>query len=410
MKGFIMQMPMTSTPLIRNTLPIRLLLLLVTLFVSYGAFAQIPLDQRQYHIVKLQGNGGTSSAGSGINNRGWITGFSNDAGDATMQAVIWDRDSIKPLGTLGGPNSGVIFPVKNNRGIVAGIAETGNKNPLNEEWSCSAFFPTATLNICVGFAWENGVMRALAVFPGGYNGFASGANNQGQIVGWAENGIHDPTCTDTQVLQFRAALWGPAADEMRELPPLTALGDSTSAATAINDRGQAVGISGICGFAVGAFSAAHMVIWEDGKATEIPNLGGIAWNTPTAINEQGVVVGFANASKDDGGSFNEQPFIWTRDAGTHKIDPLPGDIRGQALGINSRGQVVGLSRRPGFRRAFIYESGIIKDLNDMVEPGYSDHLRFANDINDKGEITGQAVSTTTGEFYTFLAMPILKDD
>jgi hypothetical protein len=44
----------------------------------------------------------------------------------------------------------------------------------------------------------------------------------------------------------------------------------------------------------------------------------------------------------------------------------------------------------------------------MVEPGFSDVLRFANDINDKGEITGQARNSSTGEFYTFLAIPVVK--
>lgn len=371
-----------------------------------GTYAQIPLEQRQYRIVKLDSLGGTS-AGSGINNRGWITGISNDSDNATSQAVIWaNGGEPQPLGTLGGANSGVIFPVKNNRGIVAGIAETGQKNPLNEEWSCSAFFPSATLNICVGFRWENGVMKPLPVFPGGYNGFASGANNRGQIVGWAENGVHDPTCTATQVLQFRAAIWGPGDNDMAELSPLT--GDSTSAATAINDRGQVVGISGDCGFAVGAFSAKHMVIWEDGKATPIPGLGGVAWNTPMAISEQGIVVGFSNYKASDADTFNEHAFVWTKEGGTKEIPPLTGDTRGQALGINSRGQIVGISRRPGVRRAFIYENGVLKDLNEMVVSGYADTLRFANDINDKGEITGQARDAATGAFYTFLAIPVVK--
>jgi probable HAF family extracellular repeat protein len=372
----------------------------------YCITAQIPLENRQYRIIKLPGIGGTSSVGTSINNRGWITGGSNDAGDTTQQAVIWAGDKVTPLGTLGGPNSGIIFAVKDDRGIVAGIAETADHNPLNEEWSCSAFFPTTTLNVCRGFRWENGLMRALPVFPGGYNGFASGANNQGQIVGWAENGVHDPTCTNSQVLQFRAALWGPGENEMSELPPLE--GDTTSAATAINDRGQAVGISGICGFAVGAFSAKHMVIWENGVPQQIPDLGGVAWNTPVAINEKGVVVGFSNYRASDGGTFNEHAFIWTKDGGTKEIIPLTGDIRSQALGINGRGQVVGLSRHPGVRHAFIWEDGVRRNLQDMAAPGFTDTLRFANDINDKGEITGQALNPASGEFYTFLAIPEVK--
>ncbi len=82
-----------------------------------------------------------------------------------------------------------------------------------------------------------------------------GSDRIGQVVGWAENGVHDPTCnTAFQILQFRAVIWQPNGT-MQELPPLP--GDSTSAATAINDLGQVVGISGDCGVAVGSVSARH---------------------------------------------------------------------------------------------------------------------------------------------------------
>ena len=397
-----------ATRRIRQRLFISVSLSAAVLALGCFAPAQIPIERRQYHIIKLPNIGGTSGFGTSINDRGWITGSSNEAGDATQQAVIWQDQTAVPLGTLGGPNSGIIFPVKNNRGIVAGISETNDANPFNEESSCSAVFPTATLKICRGFRWENGLMTELKPFSGGYNGFASAANSQGQVAGWAENGLHDPSCTASQVLQFRAAIWEPGTDVPTQLPPLT--GDSTSAATAMNDRGQVVGISGICGFAVGAYSAAHMVIWENGVPAPIPGLGGVAWNTPMAINEQGVVVGFSNYRASDADTFNEHAFIWTKDLGTKEILPLSGDTRGQALGVNSRGQVVGLSRRPGVRRAFIWENGTSYDLNSMVDAGFTDVLRFANDINDKGEITGQALNIATGEFYTFLAIPTVKND
>ena len=91
-------------------------------------------------------------------------------------------------------------------------------------------------------------MRALPTL-GGNNGFATGANNRGQVVGWAENAVQDPTCVPPQVLQFRAVIWGPEDDQIQELLPLP--GDTSSAATAINNRGQVVGISGICDQAVG---------------------------------------------------------------------------------------------------------------------------------------------------------------
>src|SRR5260370_42194251 len=98
------------------------------------------------------------------------------------------------------------------------------------------------------------------------------------MVGWGGKGGVDPKCNDAlQTLQFRAVVWEPDGT-MKELPALP--GDSTSAATAINDLGQVVGISGACGIAVGGVSAAHSVLWQNGVPSEIPNLGGHTANTP----------------------------------------------------------------------------------------------------------------------------------
>src|SRR2546430_7882196 len=91
-----------------------------------------------------------------------------------------------------------------------------------------------------------------------------------------------------QVLQFRAVIWGPTQGEIQELLPFG--DDKTSSATAINDQGQVVGISGICDRAVGRFSARHAVLWENGIPGNIGDFGGKAWNTPTAINHQGTIV------------------------------------------------------------------------------------------------------------------------
>jgi uncharacterized membrane protein len=82
--------------------------------------------------------------------------------------------------------------------------------------------------------------EGLPNFPDGNNGFATGANNLRQVVGWAENDVHDSTCVSPQVLQFRPAMWtlGPP-DQIHDLPLIP--GDTSGAATAINDNGQIVG-------------------------------------------------------------------------------------------------------------------------------------------------------------------------
>jgi probable HAF family extracellular repeat protein len=358
-----------------------------------------------YTVANLSSLGGTVSFGSSINNRGWVAGSSNLAGDQVQHAALWRGSVLTDLGTLGGPNSGVLWPVKNDRGLVSGISQTAQVDPLGERWSCSAFFPapTAVGHQCLGFAWQNGVMRPLPTL-GGTNGFATGANNRDEIVGWAENTVHDPTCVPPQVLQFRAVEWGPGPGVIQELPPLP--GDTVSAATAINNRGQVVGISGICDRAVGRFSAIHAVLWQDGQPVDIGSLGGVAWNTPMAIDDRGDVVGFANATAAAGGSFDVHAFLWTKAAGMQDLGTLPGDMTSQALGVNDRGEVVGTSCDAGFNcRGVIWRDGRISDLNTLVAAGYAGTLTAANDINASGRITGQAFDPMSGSLVAFVARP-----
>jgi probable HAF family extracellular repeat protein len=354
---------------------------------------------RQYVVKPLPSLGGASSRGNGINDRGLIAGFSN-LPDNTRRAVVWLHGFVQPLGTFGGSNSSVAWSGQNNRGLVVGIAQTAAPQTRADGWSCRAFFPGPdnTKFTCLGFAWEFGRMRPLPTL-GGDNGFAASANNRRQIVGWAENRTLDTTCAGEPQPQFRAALWDLNTRRTHELIPL---GDeSTSAATAINDRGQVVGISGDCDQSVGRRSARHAVLWEHGVPRELDDVGGDTWNTPTAITERGdIIVGFASSPNDDPDAPMLRAVVWTtRDDFCPK---LPGknvcdlgtlDAGGtaQAWGVNERGQVVGTSCPPaGACKAFLWESGVMSDFN-MSKGDFPHHLESAMDINNLGRITGRAV-------------------
>ena len=363
----------------------------------------------EFRVVNLASLGGSENAGNSINDQSLVAGFANLPDNNSRHAQLWLYGFRFDLGTLGGPNSNVAWPVKNTSGLIAGIAQTTTPQPRGETWSCRSFFafPTRAAATCLGVVWEEGKIRALPTL-GGDNGFATGANNRRQVVGWAENTVEDSSCVLPQKLQFHATLWGPDLDQVRELPPLP--GDSTSAATGINDRGQVIGISGACGTAVGGVAARHAVLWEKGKPTHLGNLGGIAWNTPMALNERGDIVGFSNVSKDDGAVFNAHAFLWTRGRGIQDLGTLPGDSISQALGINEQRQVVGISCTAGFAscRAFLWEHGVMMDLNDFVPDDYADHLFTANDINNLGEITGLALKAGTEDQVAFWALPLDK--
>jgi|HubBroStandDraft_1064217.scaffolds.fasta_scaffold17025_2 probable HAF family extracellular repeat protein len=387
--------------------------LLTGLFVSLQLAAQTHSPSRQpkkYYVFNL-GNGplGGTPEPVGINDLGWISGSDNSATNTAVNAVLWIGVPVE-LNTLGGPNSNIAWPNHSTKGEIVGIAETAQTNPLGEAWSCSAFFFGPDGYVCNGFAWQDGEMSALPPFPGGIDSYAAGVNNRGQIVGWAENGIHDPTCNNNppfnQVLQFEAAVWGPSLNQMTQLAPLA--GDPDSAATAINDKGQVIGISGLCSNAVGGASAEHALLWENGVPTNLGNIGGQAWNTPTALNNEGVVVGFGNISGDENAGENPAAFIWTKENGIKEIYPFSTDTNDVLFDINGKNQAVGNSFNVNTltSRAVLWQNGTLNDLNGLVVHPASLYLTLAQGINDAGEITGTAIDTATDQTVGFLAVPV----
>src|SRR4030095_14836809 len=189
------------------------------LVVGQNAAAQTKAKKTQYHVSTLPSLNGTSSGGNSINDQSWVAGYSRLA-DRNRHATLWRNSLLTDLGTLGGPNSSVTWNVKNTAGIIVGISQTLTPEPNGENWSSAFFYstPNTAGYINLGFVWQNNQMRGLSPLPCSNNGFATGANNLGQVVGWAENGVHDPTCccADTpghQVLQVLPAVWDLASGD-----------------------------------------------------------------------------------------------------------------------------------------------------------------------------------------------------
>src|SRR5437667_9183874 len=225
------------TTLLKTKIASRSLFTILIAFCCGAALAQAPATAKtkkvQYNVSNLPSLGGTSSGGNSINDQSWVAGYSR-LPNRNRHATVWRSSLLTDLGTLGGPNSSVTWNVKNSQGIIVGISQTADPEPLGEAWSSAAFYstPNNVGYINLGFVWEQslGQMRRRPNFPGGNTGFATGANNLRQAVGWAENDVHDPTCVSPQVLQFRPAMWtlGPP-DQIQALPLIS--GDTSGAAT-----------------------------------------------------------------------------------------------------------------------------------------------------------------------------------
>jgi probable HAF family extracellular repeat protein len=103
------------------------------------------------------------------------------------------------------------------------------------------------------------------------------------------------------------------------------------------------------------------------------------------------------------------PFLWTSAKGIEDLGVVSGDLVGAGLSINNLGQVVGASISApgpagGNPRAFLWQNGVMSDLNTLVQANSPLYLLNACAINDVGEITGFG-ATSTGEVHAFLAIP-----
>ena len=87
------------------------------------------------------------------------------------------------------------------------------------------------------------------------------------------------------------------------------------------------------------------------------------------------------------------------------LSTLSGDVASTGISINNAGSVVGLSLDANFNpRAFLWENGVMTDLNTLIVGDSPLCLMSGCSINSRGEITGLGL-TSTGEIHTYLATP-----
>jgi probable HAF family extracellular repeat protein len=145
-------------------------------------------------MVDLGTLGGSCAVTEALNNRGYVAGTSNTAGDVTAHPFLWHCGRLKDLGTLGGTFG--LARWLNDAGEVVGGATTPGDKEIH------AFF------------WRNGVITDLGTIKGDTCSVAHFVNSQGQVVG------NSGDCAG--VFELHGFLWeqgGPMIDLNDFVPP-----------------------------------------------------------------------------------------------------------------------------------------------------------------------------------------------
>ena len=366
-----------------------------------GSFSNA-FAQQSYKITDLGINNSKDnfSMAMGLNNQGWaenMDGTVNPPENSLFTSVSRGRAVISiyglniDLGTLGKPgaNSWINWGGINDRGEAVGMSETAVLDPNGEDLCGFGTFLT-----CVPFLWRDGQMSALPTV-GGNNGQASAINDRGEAVGFAETADADPTCPPSPAEV--PVLWDKG--QAHALPLVGT--DPDGFAFGINDRGQAVGYSGNC------FFATHAVVWTNNTAVVLQDLGGTKSNVAYVINNQGQIAGKVRSA--DGTTYVAA--LWQPDGTLTNLGILPGDFAAFATGINNLGHVVGNNFDSNFNwsHGFIWQDGVMTDLNALIPEDSGLFIISASNINERGQISGMATVQTgphAGDIHAYLLTPI----
>jgi probable HAF family extracellular repeat protein len=329
---------------------------------SSFALAPPPISYEQVVIGTL---GGATSQGSRIDNHGRVFGLSATAGGAThaflwADGVLTDLDLVPADLTIDANERGEVVLQGRYQGGAAtaylwsrgSIVALGmdRVSAINDRGEVAGWAGTFLPRL-----WSDGSTVELEQ-PGTYAS-PRGLNNRGDVVG--EMGV--PGGFAVHAIRWRHD----GTTETAVLP-----GTNQCSAGAINGRGQAVGF---CYTPDG--NSALAFLWDDEGISDLAF--GSTNAEATHINDRGQIAGFVSVA----GSFRA---VFWEDGVSTLIEPPLGGTETFPIDLNERGQVLGAVTTPGAaRRLFLWESGVMTDLG----PGN------ANDINDRGEVTGRNASS-----------------
>jgi probable HAF family extracellular repeat protein len=357
--------------MIKHTVTISaIFLLLITLFAliipsaaNVETIADSPCPNKDlFHLIDLGALGGIESYPFDINNLGQVVGSYSlaDTPPGTPRSFIWFDDTMTDLGDFTGEDFyGLSL---NDFGHIAGYIFT---DTLSYPVSVAAYYDLKQVTELKfdpgiqGQAWginNQGQIagRVSSVFPrgnnhavlwddltpvdigtlGGYTSEAFAINNDGIVVGFADNEMGKP-----EAFKY----------ENEELFGLSTLGGDVSHAVDINDLGQ------IVGYSVSNNNTQHAFIWENGQMRDLGQLVKIPNVDPNTIGSFAFGI---NNKGDVVGQYSGQAALWRGgkvfNLNACRTDNTAISVLTEARDINDLGWIIGQGTVPnGKKHAFI---------------------------------------------------------
>jgi probable HAF family extracellular repeat protein len=303
----------------------------------------------------------------------------NDSGDAVgdairdlnvyqAQASLFRHGRVVNLMRRSGTPSRVSVATQINRhGVIVGSLQTD---------SHTAWLP---------FVDDHGSTTVLE--PLSSQGYATGVNEHGVIVGVFLTDEGDCQCGFRYANGQWTALRSP-------------VGGQDAAALAINDAGLIVGWAND---RAGRKGQPRAVVWRDGQAHALPDLGG-HFSEARAVNRQGDIVGVSRLSD---GIFDHA--VLYRDGKVIDLDGSANSVS-EAHAINPAGHIVGRRHNETQNGAFLVQDGQMQALDDLLTPSQQGlwSVLDATGINASGQIVGTARRSDRAGDRAVLLVPVSR--